>query len=437
MAGERLRLPGVVSRKLGRSAERPADGSTAEVAMPRFRPKMFAALRHRNYRLYWVGTLIANTGDWMDQIALGWLMWELTGSGSWLGILAFCRAFPILIFTLFGGALADRMERRRLMQGTQTFAMLLALLLGLLVFTDVVQIWHVLAIAALRGIMLSVNLPTRQALLSDIVDREHLANAIALNSATMNLTRILGGSLGGLLITLVGTAGVFFINGASFIVLIISLAMMTIPPLVQTGKPKNILRSIREGLSYVAQQDVLRSLVFLALVPMIFGMPYMTLLPIFADDVLGIGHEGYGLLVACTGVGALSGALSLAALGSYRRRGQLMLLIMAWFGVMLVVFSRSDLPLLSYILLFGVGAGQTGYMALNTTLLQTHASDEMRGRVMSIFFLNRGMVPLGTVGAGFATEAIGAQWTVTIMGCVVLALAAFAFLRVPRLRGVE
>jgi MFS family permease len=312
--------------------------------------------------------------------------------------------------------------------------MLLALLLALLVFTDVVQIWHVLAIAALRGIMLSVNLPTRQALLSDIVSREHLANAIALNSATLNMTRIMGGALGGLGITLVGTAGVFLLNGLSFVILIVALALMTIPPRPAVVERKNLLRAVAEGLSYLRGHELLRSLVVLAVVPMVFGMPYMTLLPIFADDVLGIGNEGYGLLVSCTGVGSLIGALSIAALGEYPRRGRLMLLVMIGFGAMLIVFSRSSVPLLSYILLLGVGAGQTCYMALNTTLLQTKSSEEMRGRVMSIFFLNRGLVPLGTVAAGFATELIGVAWTVTIMGSIVVLLAAITLVRVPRLR---
>ncbi|MGH9172877.1 MAG: MFS transporter, partial [Vicinamibacterales bacterium] len=387
--------------------------------------------------LYWIGSLIANTGDWMDQIAIGWLMWELTGSAGYLGLLAFCRAFPILLFTLFGGAIADRFERRRVMQVTQTWAMLLALLLALLVFTDVVQVWMVLSIAALRGIMLSVNLPTRQALLSDIVDREHLSNAIALNSATMNLTKILGGSLGGLGITLVGTAGVFLLNGLSFIILIVALAAMTIPPVTTPKVRKSVIRSIGEGLSYVRHHATLRSLTVLALVPMVFGMPYMSLLPVFADDVLGIGNEGYGLLVSCTGIGALCGALTVAALNDYRRRGRLMLFIMAGFGTMLFLFSRSSYPLLSALLLFGVGAGQTGYMAFNTTLLQTHADDEMRGRVMSVFFLNRGLVPLGTIGAGLTAEAIGAQWTVSIMSSIVILLALLTLARVPQVRNVE
>jgi MFS family permease len=364
-------------------------------------------------------------------------MWELTNSAGYLGLLAFFRGIPILLFTLFGGALADRFERRRLLQGTQSFAMLLALVLSLLVYAGVVQVWQVLAIAALRGVMMSVNLPTRQALLSDIVDREHLANAIALNSATRNVSRIVGGSLGGLLITLVGTAGVFLLNGLSFIILIVALAAMTIPPLVHTGPPQTILRSIGDGFAYLRGHETLLTLMILALAPMVFGMPYISLLPVFADDVLGIGNEGYGLLLSCTGVGALAGALIVASMGDYRRRGQLLLFIMVWYGALLVLFSRSTTPLLSYLLLFGVGAGQTGYLAFNMTLLQTHASDEMRGRVISFFYLNRGLVPLGTVAAGVAAELFGVQVTVTAMGAMVAGLGLLTLWRAPRVREVE
>jgi MFS family permease len=430
-------LPGEQARghRLPSPWRRSPAGQPEEPA--RFRPAVFAALRHRNYRLYWIGALVANTGDWMDQVAFAWLMWELTNSAGYLGLLAFFRGIPILFFTLFGGALADRFERRRLMQVTQSFAMVLALLLAALVYTGVVQVWQVLVIAALRGVMMSVNLPTRQALLSDIVDREHLANAIALNSATRNVTRIVGGSLGGVLITLVGTAGVFLLNGLSFIILIVALAAMTIPPLVHTGPPQSILRSIGDGFAYLRGHETLRTLMILALAPMLFGMPYISLLPVFADDVLGIGNEGYGLLLSCTGVGALIGALTVASMGEYRRRGQLLLIIMIWYGVMLILFSRSTVPVLSYVLLFGVGAGQTGYLAFNMTLLQTHASDEMRGRVISFFYLNRGLVPLGTVAAGFAAQVFGVQPTVTAMGAMVVGLGLMTWWRAPRVREVE
>lgn len=397
---------------------------------------MFSSLRIRNYRLFWIGTVIGNAGDWMDQIALGWLIWQLTGSGAYLGLLAFCRAAPILFFTLIGGALADRIERRRLMQGTQTFAMVLALLLAALVLTDVVQVWHVLVIAAFRGVFMSLNMPTRQALISDIVGKDQLMNAIALNSATMNLTKILGGSVGGILITVIGIGGVFLINGLSFIVLIVALAMMTIPPMTRPLHRKSIVGSIGEGLSYIRDNSLMKSLIVLALVPMLLGMPYMTLLPVFADSVLDIGNEGYGILVACTGVGAMVGALTIAALSGMRHRGKVMLIVMILFGVMLLLFSRSSYPLLSFFLLLGVGAGQTTFMALNNTLLQTLSSDEMRGRVMSIFFLNRGMLPLGTLGAGISTEFIGVQWTVTIMASALVILGVVMFFRSPEVREI-
>jgi MFS transporter, DHA1 family, staphyloferrin A biosynthesis exporter len=397
---------------------------------------MFSSLRIRNYRLFWIGTVIGNAGDWMDQIALGWLIWQLTGSGTYLGLLAFFRAAPILFFTLLGGALADRIERRRLMQGTQTFAMVLALLLAALVLTDVVQVWHVLAIAALRGVFMSLNMPTRQALISDIVGKDQLMNAIALNSATMNLTKILGGSIGGILITVIGIGGVFLINGLSFIVLIVALAMMTIPPMTKPLHRKSIVGSIGEGLSYIRDNSLMKSLIILALVPMLLGMPYMTLLPVFADTVLDIGNEGYGILVACTGIGAMVGALTIAALSGMRHRGKVMLVVMILFGVMLFLFSRSSYPLLSFVLLLGVGAGQTTFMALNNTLLQSLSSDEMRGRVMSIFFLNRGMLPLGTLGAGIATELIGVQLTVTIMASALVILGVVMFFRSPEVREI-
>ena len=397
---------------------------------------MFSSLRIRNYRLFWIGTVIGNAGDWMDQIALGWLIWQLTGSGAYLGLYAFCRATPILIFTLVGGALADRIERRRLMQGTQTFAMILALLLAALVLTDVVEVWHVLVIAALRGVFMSLNMPTRQALISDIVGKDQLMNAIALNSATMNLTKILGGSIGGILITLIGVGGVILINGLSFIVLIVALAMMTIPPMVKPLQRRSIIGSIGDGLSYIRHPKQMRSLIILAMVPMLLGMPYMTLLPVFADSVLDIGNEGYGILVACTGVGAMVGALTIAALSGMRRRGKVMLLVMIGFGVMLLLFSRSSHPFLSFALLLGVGAGQTTFMALNNTLLQTLSSDEMRGRVMSIFFLNRGMLPLGTLFAGFSTEFIGVQSTVSIMAALLVVLGIVMFFRSPEVREI-
>lgn len=402
---------------------------------PRHWP-VFASLRHRNYRLLWVGSLFAQSGDWMDQVALNWLVWTLTYDPLSLGVLNACRALPILVFTLFGGALADQIERRRLMQSSQTFAMLLAFALAGLVWAEVVQFWMVCIIGALRGVAMSVTQPTRQALISELVPRESLMNAVALNSATMNLTRVFGGALGGLLIGIFGVAGCFFLNGLSFTIVIGALALMQIPPKPagRGGKERNILRSVGAGLRYIRNDPVLLGLILTGLVPMVFGMPYMSLLPIFADSVLGISNEGYGFMVALTGAGALVGALTVAAVPHVQRRGRIMLGVMVFFGVMLILFSRASWLPLSLVLLLGVGCGSTSYIAVNNTLLQTYASDEMRGRVMSIFFLNRGLVPLGTMLAGFMARLFGAPLAVTIMGIVVVCLALAITVRVPALR---
>lgn len=398
---------------------------------------VFASLRHRNYLLLWIGSLVSNTGDWMDQVALNWLVWTLTKDPAALGLLNACRGLPILAFTLFGGALADRIERRRLLQSTQLLGMALAFVLAGLVWTGSIEFWQVLLLGTLRGVLLSFNQPTRQALVSELVPRADLLNAVALNSATMNMTRVFGGALGGVLIGLFGVAGCFFLNGLSFVAVIWALALMEIPP-QPAGRPRQgILRAVGAGLAYIRSEPALAGLVLAGLVPMIFGMPYLTLLPIFADQVLRIGNTGYGFMVALTGVGALAGALTVASLRDFRHKGRLMLAVMTGFGAMLVLFALSDWTPLSLVLLLGVGCGSTGYLAVNNTLLQVNSTAEMRGRVMSVFFLNRGLVPLGTMVAGLAAGAIGAPLTVAVMGGVIIVLALIIAVRLPVIRALE
>jgi MFS transporter, DHA1 family, staphyloferrin A biosynthesis exporter len=400
-------------------------------------PAALHSLRHRNYRLLWFGSVISNSGDWMDQIALNWLVYQLSGSAVQLAILNLCRLAPIFVFTLVGGVIADRVERRRLLFVTQAVAMILALVLAVLTFSGLVRIWMVLLVAVGRGIVLSFNQPARQSLISELVPRDYLKNAIALNSATINLTRVLGPIVGGVLIATAGVAGAFALNAASFMAVLIALAMMRFPDRPPPKTRGSVLSELAGGLSYLQQRPTLRTLVLLALVPMVLGMPYMTMLTVFASDVLQAGGGGLGLLTACSGVGAVSGALWVAANAHRVRLGPLMFVGLIGFGTALLVFSLSPWFWISVLALVAVGAGQQVYMASNNALIQTNVEEEFRGRIVSTLFLNRGMVPLGTMLAGIGTSMFGVQATVGAMAAALVALALTASRLAPAARELE
>jgi MFS family permease len=325
------------------------------------------------------------------------------------------------------------MERRRLLFTTQFIAMVLALILAVLTWTGVVQIWMVLLVAVGRGIVLSFNQPARQSLISELVPREDLKNAIALNSATLNLTRVLGPTIGGALIATVGVAGAFFLNGLSFVAVLYGLAQMRFPQRPPRKGEGSVLSELGSGLAYLGKRPALRTLVMLALVPFVLGMPYMVMLTVFASDVLHVGGGGLGLLTACSGIGAVSGALWVATNAQRVRLSHLMLVGMVSFGATICVFSLSSWFWLSVVLLLAVGASQQIYMASNNALIQTAVEEQYRGRVLSTLFLNRGMVPLGTMIAGVGTSIFGVQATLATMGgaLLVIALLVMRFARLP------
>ena len=399
-------------------------------------PAALQSLRHRNFQLLWIGSIISNSGDWMDQIALNWLVYQLSGSAVQLAFLNLARLAPIFVFTLIGGVIADRAERRRLLFTTQAVAMVLAFVLATLTITGLVQIWMVLIIAVGRGIVLSFNQPARQSLISELVPREDLKNAIALNSATLNLTRVLGPTLGGVLIATVGVAGAFYLNAASFLAVLGALALMRFPERVQRKK-SGMLADLAGGLAYLHQRPTLRTLVLLALLPMVLGMPYMTMLTVFASDVLKVGGGGLGLLTACSGIGAVTGALWVAANAHRVRLGRLMFFGLMGFGATLIVFALSPWFWLSVMALIAVGAAQQIYMASNNALIQTNVEEEFRGRIVSTLFLNRSMVPLGTVLAGLGTQLVGVQATSAAMATGLLLLALTMSRLAPAARDLE
>lgn len=402
-------------------AERREDASrTIQTASP------FRVLRHRNFRLLWFGTLVSNSGDWMDQIALNWLVLTMTGSPVYLGVLNLCRSGPILLFTLFGGAAADRFERRRLMVFTQSGAMLTAIGLGIVALGHG-SVWLVLALATVRGVLMSVNLPARQALISELVPRDDLTAAISLNSATLNISRVLGPSLGGILIATIGVAGAFFLNAATFLAVLYGLAKMRGLPRPER-REEPVLRSVLDGLAFIRQDRILRSLLLVGLAPLVLGMSYQPMLAVFAKDVLAVGSVGLGVMMSAAGFGAVAGALGVGAFDGGVGRGRLMFGGMALFGTALVVFAFSGTLWLATLALLGVGIGSSLYQALNNTLIQLHAPDALRGRIMSMLFLTRGLVPLGALLAGAGAATIGAPATMAVFGLLILALTAAGLL---------
>ncbi|GIW08063.1 MAG: MFS transporter [Dehalococcoidia bacterium] len=395
-------------------------GTTAGEGRSRQTASPFRVLRHRNFRLLWFGTLVSNSGDWMDQIALNWLVLTMTGSPVYLGVLNLCRSGPILLFTLFGGAAADRFERRRLMMVTQSGAMLTAVGLGVVALTTG-PIWAVLALATLRGVLMSVNLPARQALISELVPRPDLTAAISLNSATLNISRVLGPSLGGVLIATVGIPGAFFLNAASFVAVLYGLYEMrglARPP----RREEPVLRSVLDGLAFIRRDHVLRSLLLVGLAPLVLGMSYLPMLAVFAKDVLNAGSVGLGVMTSAAGFGAVLGALGVGAINDGIGRGRLMFAGMALFGVALVGFAFANALWLAALALLFVGVGSSIYQALNNSLIQMHAPDAMRGRVMSMLFLTRGLVPLGALLAGAGATVVGAPATMAAFGGLIIVL---------------
>ncbi|HEY8490701.1 MAG TPA: MFS transporter, partial [Dehalococcoidia bacterium] len=282
---ERMEAGPAEPAALGEAAAQPAAAAPAR----RLRmPGTFRSLRHRNFRLLWIGTVVSNSGDWMERVALNWLVWDLTHSAFSLALFNAVRLAPILAFTLIGGVVADRMERRRLLMTTQGAAMVLAFLLFGLVAAGLITFWLVVLLGAGRGIMLSFNNPARQSLISELVPGQDLMNAVALNSTTLNMTRIIGSSVAGLLISVVGVTGAFLFNAVSFVAVLWALFIMDIPKRPGRVARTGVLQDMAGGVRYLRGERTLLTLVTLALVPMIFGMPYQSLLAIFADDVLGV-----------------------------------------------------------------------------------------------------------------------------------------------------
>ena len=415
------------------SAERSAEQlSTPGTTSPAQRPatRTFAALRHRSFRLYAIGMLIGMAGAWMQIIAQGWLVYEISGSARTLGLVGFASAIPALLVSPWAGVVIDRVSKRNILIVTQVGAMACALLLATLTFTGIVQVWHIVLIAAALGTVNAVDNPARQAFVVEMVGREDLPNAIALNSMIFNSARIIGPAFGGLLLAAFGAAWCFLINGLSFLAVIGALVAMEVGSHARRVRMETPWTQLKDGITYVRRDRTVSAILFQSLIFSVFGVSYSTVLPAYVDRVLHVGPAAYGLLNAVAGVGAVSAALVIARNGDQMRRGWWLTVVALAFPVVLFAFAWSSKLAISLGLIYFMGIGFLSQFALLNTLLQTRVEDSMRGRVLSLYTLTfSGFAPFGNLAIGAVSESHGLSLALALSATVTLGLTALNLLR--------
>ena len=395
---------------------------------------MFRSFRYRDFALFWTGNFLSNVGTWMQNLALGWLILVRTNSPFLLGLNGFLGSAPSLVFSLPGGAIADRMNRRKLMIVTQTAMMLLALILAALTSFRVIKIGEILTISFLAGLASALNNPAYQALVPDLVEREDLVNAIALNSAQFNMSRTVGPTLAGLALGSLGAAGCFYLNTVSFLALIIALLAITVPSHpVQEGP--TVWGAMLEGLRFVGRN---RPIIILLSVPSflsLLGLPFIILMPVFARDLLRVGASGLGYLMGGAGLGAVVAALTLATRNNAEHKGRFILGSATVFSLALILLARAHSFWWAFFLLVVLGITMVGTLTLTNTTLQVISPPEMRGRIMSLYNLSLlGLAPLGSLQAGAVAQVLGTRFAVALGGAVCLVYFLILLLLLPRLR---
>ncbi|HET7114161.1 MAG TPA: MFS transporter [Pyrinomonadaceae bacterium] len=404
------------------------------------RSGMFRALSHRNFRLFWIGAFLSNVGTWMQAVAQGWLVLKLTDSPFWLGLDAFVATAPGFFLTLVGGVFADLIDRRRLLMYTQVVAGIAALGLAMLVYTNVVNRWMVLGFSFVTGCCMALASPSFLAMTYDLVGREDLANAIAMNSTQFQLSRVVGPALAGVAFRVFGLAGCFFANAVSFVAVIAALTQVRTQRHPQAAAHsvrdrRALWRDLIEGVRYVRNRPRVSSLLMLSSVNSLFGAPYFTMVPIYARDIFRLGETGLALMMGTAGAGAFVGALLVAYLGDFRRKGWFVLGGAMVFGICITNFALTRNLTLSLIFLFGLGFALVVSVAITNTLLQKLVTDQMRGRVMSMFIVSfMGTMPIGNIVAGTLSHRFGPQRTLAVGGLVITVFAATVTLFNRRLR---
>jgi MFS family permease len=392
----------------------------------------FSALRHPNFRLFFAGQLISLTGTWMQNTAQGWLVYQLTGSKLLLGGVAAVGSAPMMLLSIWGGSVADRRPKRNIILCTQTAMMLLAFTFAALIWSKQIQPWHILVLAAFGGVAMAFDMPARQAFMVEMTSREDLMNAVSLNSSIVNGARVLGPSVAGLLMARLSIGVCFFLNALSFVAVIAGLLMMRLPPFVKPHHSGSQLSHALEGFSYVWHHWRMRTLLILFAIVGVFGWSYSVLMPAVARDIFQVNERGYGILLSANGLGALLGALTVATFGNHINRRWLVLGGLWIFSAMLLLLSIINNYYLALLFLAVGGWGMLLFFSTINTLLQSSASDQMRGRVMGIWALVfGGMTPLGGLEAGTLSHYLGVRQTIAI-GAIICALAALVVLLIVR-----
>lgn len=395
----------------------------------------FDSLRVRNYRLLFQGSSVTSIGFWMQQVALGWLVLDLTNSAFYLGLASFARSFPMLVVSPFGGVLADRLDRRLLILSTQVWQLVLTAGLAVLVFAGWVTIWHVLVASMMMGVAMSVHVPARQSLVPALVGSERLANALALYSMSLNASRIIGPSLAGVVMGWAGVGGCLALQSAGYLWAVGNVVQLPSTKHGVRGHPQgSVLENLTDGFRYCYQNKPIFTQLLIAAVPTIVAYPYMQFLPAFARDYYQIGPGGLGLLMTCMGVGALTGSFAIASRKQIRHKSLITVICAACFGLFLCGFALASWLPLALVFLALAGASSSIYTTLNGTIIQELSSDEYRGRVSSVYMVTWGMMPLGALPAGALAERYGAPLVVLLGGGLCLFFALLLLILRPQLR---
>jgi MFS family permease len=421
-------LQAIASRGIAAIADVVEAAAAANAPPRRNLPPIFRAFRSETFFYFWGGNFLSNIGTWMQNLAQGWLVLQLTNSSFWLGFVGFVAAIPFLWFTLYGGVIADRANKRVLLLCTQTAMMIFAFTMSGLAYFKVITITQLAILSCLNGIAAALNAPIYQAIVPHLVEREDLPNAIALNTVQFNLSRILGPTLGGYAVAFIGVAGNFFLNGLSFLAVIFAVARIQMPPAVVPAHRQSTLKSLREGFRYVRSIPEMNAIVWMVMSISLFLLPFITFIPFFARNILHAGERGLGFMMACSGTGALISALFVAHFasqsGKIRHRGRLLFVAILTVMVGLVIFCATRSFMVASSLMFVEGFGMILSVAILNMSMQQLSSDEMRGRVMGIYttaFL--GLPPVGSLLAGWLSRYMSAPRAIT--GMTVCAMICF------------